>query len=67
MSLMDYVLAFRVMSDNFTKMASERKELARQLYWDACKFPRKTKKKMRKKALADFRLYSMLEKPVIFK
>jgi len=43
------------------------KEKAREKYWDACKYPRKTKKKMRKEALADFNLYSILEQPISFK
>lgn len=45
---------------------SKRKKAAEKKYWDACKYPRKTKKRMRKEALNDYELYSYLEKPFLW-
>lgn len=45
---------------------ANRAEIARKKYWDACKYPRKIKKKMRKEARTDFTLYSQLSKPMLF-
>ncbi|MCB1711798.1 MAG: hypothetical protein KDH96_04740 [Candidatus Riesia sp.] len=39
----------------------EKIEEARKLYWDACKYPRKKKKALRKKAIKDFVFFSSLE------
>lgn len=38
----------------------EKMEEARQMYWDACKYPRKKKKAMRKQALKDFNFWAGL-------
>lgn len=43
-----------------------RREVARKKYWDACNYPRKTKKKMRKEAKFDFQFYDWLSKPLTF-
>lgn len=43
-----------------------RAEEARKKYWDACKYPRKTKKRMRKEAIADYNFYMQLSEPIIF-
>ncbi len=43
-----------------------RAEENRKEYWDACKYPRKKKKAIRKKAFADFQLHTILSRPVIF-
>jgi hypothetical protein len=42
-----------------------RAELDKQRYWDACKYPRKIKKRIRKEALADYNFHMMLSKPMI--
>jgi hypothetical protein len=42
----------------------EKKEESRKLYWDACVFPRKKKKKVRKIAKSDFELYHILSQPL---
>lgn len=36
----------------------EQIEKARDMYWDSCKYPRKKKKAMRKKALKDFAFWT---------
>ena len=47
-----------------TKHFEEKAEEARKKYWDACKYPRKTKKRMRKEAAQDYYLYKELAKPL---
>ena len=44
----------------------ERRENARRKYWNATKYPRKIKKKIRKEALIEFELYSILSKPLTY-
>lgn len=61
-NLLLYEAQEKQMCDEFSK----RKEQARQLYWDACNYPRKKKKTLRKQAKSDFELYSILEKPALF-
>lgn len=56
----DFITRQKEMSEHFEKEAEE----AKKKYWDACKYPRKTKKKMRKEALVDFSLYTELAKPL---
>ena len=34
-------------------------------YWDACNYPRKTKKRMRKEARIDYYLYTRLAEPIL--
>jgi len=43
-----------------------RAEKAITKYWDACKYLRKKKKEIRKRAKTDFVLYTELSKPVLF-
>ena len=38
----------------------EKQQEAKKLYWDACKYPRKKKKAIRKQAIADYRFYGEL-------
>ena len=68
--MLDYLLAhyyeYKAQEEVMCKEFSRRKEEARKLYWNACKYPRKKKKSLRKQALSDFQLYSILEQPVIF-
>ena len=42
----------------------EKAEKARQLYWDACKYPRKKKKKIRKIAKLDYQFYTSLKSQI---
>ena len=69
-SLINYIYAQCLLHEAQEKQMcnefSKRKEQARQLYWDACNYPRKKKKILRKQAKSDFKLYSILEKPLIF-
>ena len=37
-----------------------------QKYWDACNYPRKKKKQMRKEALKDYNFYLSLQKTLDF-
>ena len=41
-------------------------DAAIQKYWDACKYPRKKKKQMRKEALRDYNFYLSLQKTLDF-
>lgn len=59
-------LSFQSMQNDMHKEFEERAELDRQKYWDACKYPRKTKKKMRKEAKADYALHIQLAQPLIY-
>jgi hypothetical protein len=72
MSMLNYLyggtaLIYKAFEENMCKDSTRKKEQARELYWDACKLPRKQKKKVRKQAKSDFELYSILEQPLIFK
>lgn len=60
-------LMYKTFEENMRKDSTRKKEKAIELYWDACKLPRKQKKKVRKQAKSDFELYSILEQPLIFK
>jgi hypothetical protein len=42
-------------------MGEQRIQEAIDLYWEACKYPRKKKKAMRKKAQADYSFYKSLD------
>ena len=69
-SFIDYIYAQYLLYEAQEKQMcdefSRKKEQARQLYWNACNYPRKKKKTLRKQAKSDFELYSILEKPAIF-
>ena len=41
-------------------------DAAIQKYWDACKYPRKKKKQMRKEALKDYNFYLSLQETLDF-
>ena len=55
-----YQIAEDLMRKDFKRKADE----AYKKYWDACKYPRKKKKKIRKKATTDYALYMNLSKPI---
>lgn len=59
-------LAFVQREKEMNEEFEQRAEEARKLYWDACKYPRKKKKAIRKKAKADFYFYKQLAQPVLF-
>ena len=42
------------------------KDAAIEKYWDACNYPRKKKKQMRKEALRDYNFYLSLQKTLYF-
>lgn len=48
------------MHEDIKSKNEEKIEEARKLYWDACKYPRKKKKAMRKQAIKDFNFWSSL-------
>ncbi|NCD06950.1 MAG: hypothetical protein EOL97_12590 [Spirochaetia bacterium] len=55
--------------ENEEKMIADAKikmEKAKKLYWDACKYPRKKKKAIRKQAKSDYELYYILSQPINF-
>lgn len=43
------------------RIGEQRIQEAIDLYWEACKYPRKKKKAMRKKAQADYSFYKSLD------
>jgi hypothetical protein len=61
-----YYEVMKVQEEEMCKNFSLRAEEAKKAYWDACKYPRKTKKIMRKRANHDYWFYSQLAKPVVF-
>lgn len=46
--------------EDIKSMNEAKIEEARGMYWDACKYPRKKKKAMRKQAIKDYILWSEL-------
>ena len=61
---------YNIAKHNEEKMCKEFEERAEKCiekYWEACKYPRKTKKRMRKEAEKDYQLYKLLAQPVLFK
>jgi hypothetical protein len=64
--LWGYYEAAKATEEAMCKEFEQRAEEARQKYWDACKYSRKVKKRMRKEAKYDFRLYSTLSKRTLF-
>ena len=63
-SLINTAASFMNLYDISLKEFEIKAEEAKKLYWDACKYPRKKKKKIRKQAKADFELYTILSQPV---
>jgi hypothetical protein len=61
------VKSFLIAEEQMRQDFLEKAEEARQLYWEACKYPRKKKKKIRKRARAEYELYWILSQPVTFK
>lgn len=51
------------MSEEFKRRAEE----ARKVYWDACKYPRKKKKAIRKRAQVDCSFYLQLSELVSYR
>ena len=47
-------------------MVQDKIDAAIQKYWDACNYPRKKKKQMRKEALKDYNFYLSLQKTLGF-
>lgn len=63
---MSYFVIAQQETEEMCAEFTKRKEEASKRYWDATKLPRKKKKAVRKEAAADYQLYSILEKPVLF-
>jgi len=70
-SIVDYCLGMasiaKAQEEQMCAEFKERAEETKKKYWDACKYPRKTKKRMRKEAIKDYELYMILAKPFLFK
>ena len=60
------VLIAQKQAKQLQEEAKVKAEIARTLYWEACKYPRKKKKFLRKKARENFELYSILSQPFNF-
>lgn len=62
-----YMHTYQTMLAQEKEMCAEFKAKAGKAfddYWDACKYPRKTKKKIRKIAKTDYLLYTQMAKPM---
>ena len=59
-------LAFQEREKEMNEEFKRRAEEARKAYWDACKYPRKKKKAIRKKAQVDYSFYLQLSEPVSY-
>lgn len=55
---------FELHQKEINKGFKKRAEEAEKLYWDACKYPRKKKKTIRKKAKADYSFYLKMSEPL---
>ena len=60
-------LAFQEREKEMNEEFKRRAEKARKVYWDACKYPRKKKKAIRKRAQADCSFYLQLSKLVSYR
>jgi hypothetical protein len=61
---------YTVSKANEEKMNVEMKEKAEQdvqKYWNACNYPRKIKKRMRKEAQSNYTMHMTLAQPFLFK
>lgn len=59
-----YIHDFIVKEEQMNKYFEEKAEEARKKYWDACNYPRKIKKRIRKEARGDYYFYKELVNPV---
>ena len=59
-------LAFQEREKEMNEKFKRRAEEARNAYWDACKYPRKKKKAIRKRAQVDYSFYLQLSEPVSY-
>jgi len=59
-------LAFQEREKEMNEEFKKRAEEAKQAYWDACKYPRKKKKAIRKRAQFDYSFYLQLSEPVSY-
>jgi hypothetical protein len=55
---------FELHQKEMNKEFKRRAEEARKAYWDACKYPRKKKKEIRKKAQVDYSFYLQMSEPL---
>lgn len=59
-------LAFQEREKEMNEEFKKRAEEAKQAYWDACKYPRKKKKAIRKRAQVEYSFYLQLSEPVSY-
>ena len=64
--ILNQALAFQEREKEMNKEFKKRAEDARQAYWDACKYPRKKKKAIRKEAKFNYSFYLQLSEPVSY-
>ncbi len=58
--ILTQTLAFQEREKEMNEEFKRRAEEAKQAYWDACKYPRKKKKTIRKRAQVDYSFYLQL-------
>lgn len=65
-SMIGMAISFQEMGKQSNEKFKEKAEEARKKYWNACKYPRKVKKQMRKEAIAEYNFYIQLSIPVLY-
>lgn len=65
-SIVGMAISFKMMEEKCNETFKDKAEEARKKYWDACKYPRKVKKQMRKEAIMDYNFYTQLSMPVLY-
>lgn len=55
----EWILEFVTTQAEVQKSFEKRREEARKKYWDACKYPRKKKKRIRKEAKEEYNFANM--------
>lgn len=66
MSMLTHFLRGAMMLHACKESNQEQIDAAIQKYWDACKYPRKKKKQMRKEAQKQYNFYISLQKTLDF-
>lgn len=66
MSMAIALIRAMIMVEDCKDSNQEKIDAAIQKYWDACKYPRKKKKQMRKEALRDYNFYLSLQETLDF-
>lgn len=64
-SILTMSMGFMELEKQMCEEFKRRAELDKQKYWDACKYPHKVKKRMRKEAIKSYELHIMLSNSIM--